>query len=95
MAVDGKHYEVVRRPVLTEKTNQHLMVNTYCFEIAPHANKLEVKAAVEAIWGVKVHDVRTVTTHGEERRNRVGRFETKGGRKAYVRLKQGYEIEIV
>lgn len=94
MAIDAKHFEVVRKPILTEKTANQQAGSVYCFEIAGCANKIQVRTAVEAIWNVKVATVRTVNTKGEQKRNRFGTFQTTGLKKAYVKLKPGYEIEI-
>jgi large subunit ribosomal protein L23 len=95
MAIDAKHFHVVRKPILTEKSVGQQLGGVYAFEVAAGASKLQIKDAVEAIWNVKVNTVRTATMKGEERRNRHGSFVTAGHRKAYVKLKDGYEIEIV
>ena len=57
-------------------------------------NRSEIKEAVEAIWNVKVETVRTLGVKGENRRNKYGTFKTAGYRKAFVRLKSGFEIEL-
>lgn len=95
MAIDAKHFHVVRKPLLTEKTVAQQLGGVYAFEVADGASKLQIRDAVEAIWNVKVASVRTSSLKGEERRNRHGAFTTSGYRKAYVKLKSGYEIEIV
>jgi large subunit ribosomal protein L23 len=94
MAIDAKHFQVVRKPILTEKSVGQQLHGVYTFEVSTTANKLQIKDAIEAIWNVKVADVRTATMKGENRRNRHGTFTTAGYRKAFVRLKSGYEIEI-
>ena len=62
-------YQIIRRPVITEKglaikENQ----NTLVFQVAPKATKTEIKQAVQSIFKVKVHSVRTATYPGKERR---------------------------
>ncbi len=95
MAAEAKHYSVLVRPIQTEKSVEQQLRGVYVFEIAAGANKLQVKEAVEQIWNVRVKDVRTVTTRGEQRRNRFGFYRTADSRKAYVQLQSGYEIEVL
>ncbi len=94
MALAPEQYNVIVRPLLTEKSSNAQADNVYTFQIAPKVNKIQVRQAVESIWNVKVKAVRTMNCKGEERRNRFGRFKTKTKRKAYVTLKEGYSIEI-
>lgn len=82
--------DVIRRPLITEKaTIQRELAETYAFEVARDANKIQVKKAVEAQFGVKVAEVRVARMHGKERRQ--GRFVGRrpDWKKAYVRLKDG------
>jgi large subunit ribosomal protein L23 len=66
-------YEVIKRPLVTEKgVTKKDDERTLCFEVAPGANKTEIKNAVEKVFKVKVDDVRTSTTAGKLRRR--GRF---------------------
>jgi large subunit ribosomal protein L23 len=86
-------YEVIKRPVVTEKgVTKKDAERTLCFEVAPGANKTEIKKAVETVFKVKVEDVRTSTTAGKLRRR--GRFSGYRGdwKKAYVRLKAGEKM---
>jgi len=82
--------DVIRRPLLTEKTTiQRETVDTYAFEVARGANKIQVRDAVEAQFKVKVAEVRMMRMHGKERRQ--GRYSGRrpDWKKAYVRLKAG------
>lgn len=82
--------EVIVRPVVTEKTaDAKEATNTVCFEVARRANKIEIKQAVEAQFGVKVLAVRVVNMVGKQRR--FGRYtgQRPDWRKAYVRLAPG------
>jgi large subunit ribosomal protein L23 len=86
-------YDVIKRPVVTEKgVSKKEAENTLCFEVAPDANKVQVKAAVEHLFKVKVADVRTVNQAGKMRRR--GRFSgyRSDWKKAYVRLKAGEKM---
>jgi large subunit ribosomal protein L23 len=82
--------EVIRRPVVTEKAvakkEEEL---TLCFEVAANANKVQIRAAVERIFKVKVAEVRTSNNVGKMRRR--GRFSgfRSDWKKAYVKLKPG------
>lgn len=86
-------YQIIRRPVVTEKG--HMVKETQrtlVFEVARAATKTEVKAAVQAIFKVKVDSVRTANFPGKERRR--GRFAgyRPDWKKAYVRLKSGEKM---
>ena len=86
-------YQILRRPVITEKglaIKEHQ--NTLVFQVAPKATKTEIKEAVQSIFKVKVHSVRTATYPGKERRR--GRFtgHRPDWKKAYVRLKAGTKM---
>jgi large subunit ribosomal protein L23 len=81
--------DVIRRPLITEKSTELRDRNVIAFEVATKANKIQIKQAVEAQFQRKVTEVRVARFAGKERRQ--GRF--KGYRaewkKAYVRLAEG------
>lgn len=86
-------YEVIRRPIVTEKGVQKKEAErTLCFEVAPDANKTQIRAAVEKLFKVKVESVRTANTVGKLRRQ--GRFSgyRPDWKKAYVRLQAGQKV---
>jgi large subunit ribosomal protein L23 len=86
-------HEVLRRPLVTEKgVSKKDDERTLCFEVAPGANKTQVKSAVEKLFKVKVEEVRTATFEGKMRRR--GRFAgyRSDWKKAYVRLKAGEKV---
>jgi large subunit ribosomal protein L23 len=88
-----KIQDVVRRPVVTEKgVAKKENERTLCFEVAPEANKIQIRAAVERIFKVKVESVRTVSNTGKLRRR--GRFTgyRSDWKKAYVKLKEGQKV---
>ena len=83
-------HEIIRRPLVTEKgVDKKETERTLCFEVAPKATKVQVKAAVEKLFKVKVDNVRTCNFEGKERRR--GRFSgfRPDWKKAYVKLKDG------
>jgi large subunit ribosomal protein L23 len=87
-------YEVIRRPLITEKTTMLNGLNTYGFEVAREANKIEIKRAVEELFKVDVVKVNTLNVRGKVRRRgrMVGR--TPSWKKAYVTVAEGQKIDI-
>ena len=86
-------YEIIRRPLITEKgLAAKETEGTLVFDVAPNASKTEVKQAVEALFKVKVLNVRTANVLGKERRR--GKFSgyKPDWKKAYVRLKAGEKM---
>lgn len=61
---------MIIRPVISEKSYALMDENTYTFVVHPSANKIEIRQAVEAIFGVTVKNVNTLTRHGKRKRNR-------------------------
>ena len=86
-------HDVIRRPLITEKSTAGAADGRYTFEVALHANKVQIKQAVQAIWSVHVQKVNTAVMPGKPRR--VGR--SSGNRpdwkKAVVTLLEGERIE--
>jgi large subunit ribosomal protein L23 len=94
MSASAKHYDVVRRPVITEKATMASEANAVVFEVAKDATKPEIKQAVEALFGVKVKAVNTVLAKGKTKRFR-GRPGVRADRKkAYVTLEEGNAIDV-
>ncbi len=87
-------YNVLVRPLITEKNTVLQALNKYVFEIAKEANKPQVKQAVEKTFKVKVTTVNVSTVPGKTKR--VGRrlVQTRSWKKAIVTLKAGDKIEI-
>ncbi len=87
-------YEVLRRPLITEKNTLLQAQGRYAFEVATAANKQQIKQAVEAAFKVEVTGVNTMTVPGKKRR--MGRHEvlTPSWKKALVTLKPGDKIEL-
>ncbi len=86
-------YQIIRRPVITEKgLGAKETEATLVFEVAAKATKTEVKEAVQSIFKVKVHSVRTANFPGKERRR--GKFTgyRPDWKKAYVKLKAGEKM---
>ncbi len=79
-------YDIIKAPILTEKSYDYIAHKIYTFEVAKDANKIEIRKAIEEIFGVEVESVRTVNRLGKMKRQ--GRFEGRraSGKKAYVKL---------
>jgi large subunit ribosomal protein L23 len=94
MSATPRQYDVIRRPVITEKATMASESGAVVFDVAADASKPEIKAAVEALFGVKVKAVNTLV-----RKGKVKRFRGRPGRradvkKAYVTLEDGYAIDV-
>lgn len=89
-----EHRDVIKAPIITEKTSDLANNNTYVFSVDPRANKIQIKQAVEAIFDVKVESVNTINV--KPKKKRVGRYAGKTNRvkKAIVKLKEGSSIEL-
>jgi large subunit ribosomal protein L23 len=88
--------EIVRRPLVTEKsTYLQDALNQYVFLVHPDANRLQVKAAVEELFGVKVTDVRTLIRKGRPRRSFGKAITTRPAKRAIVTLREGDKIDVV
>ena len=89
-------YGAVVRPLVTEKGTHHSQtLNAYAFEVAPDANKTQIKIAVEKIFGVKVSSVTTLNRQGKRKRTRFGYGKRKDTKRAIVTLAEGSKsIEI-
>ena len=87
-------YEVLRRPLITEKNASLQAQNKYAFEVAIEANKHQIKQSVENAFKVKVLAVNVITVPGKTRR--VGRQQvlTPSQKKAIVTLRAGDKIEL-
>ena len=81
-------YDIIIRPVLTEKSYATIADKKYVFVVDKRANKTEVKAAVEEIFGVKVESVNTLRTDGKIKRQGRTQGRTPEIKKAYVTLKK-------
>lgn len=81
-------YDIIIKPVLTEKSYDNIPAKRYCFIVDKRASKDEIKLAIEAIFGVKVEKVNTANQLGKMKRQ--GRFEGRrpSTKKAYVQLKE-------
>ncbi len=96
MANPNLYYGLIEKPLVTEKSTVLQDIrNQYAFRVRKHANKSEIKKAIETLFEVRVDKVRTLRMPGKFRR-RFGRpARTMGWKKALVTLHEGQRIEIV
>jgi large subunit ribosomal protein L23 len=78
--------DILVAPVISEKSYGLLEDNRYTFIVAPHANKTEIKIAVEQVFGVKVISVNTLNRPGKRKRTRFGYGKRKDTKRAIVTL---------
>jgi len=78
--------DVLLAPVISEKSYGLLEENKYTFVVAPHANKTEIKIAVEKVFGVQVVSVNTLNRQGKRKRTRTGYGKRKNTKWAIVTL---------
>jgi large subunit ribosomal protein L23 len=87
-------YDVIKRPIITEKSSNLVENLQYTFEVDPKATKTEIKDAIEKIFKVKVVEIRTINVHRKAKR--MQRFEgfKPAYKKAIVRLAAGQTIDV-
>ncbi|RFP85349.1 50S ribosomal protein L23 [Rhodobacteraceae bacterium 63075] len=94
MSAQAKHYDVIRKPVITEKATMASENGAVVFEVSMDANKPAIKEAVESLFGVKVKAVNTTITKGKVKRFRGQMGKRKDVKKAYVTLEEGNTIDV-
>ena len=93
-APDARHYDIVLAPHITEKSTMLSETNSVVFRVAPKATKPEIKAAVEALFGVTVTQVNTIVSKGKTKRWKGKPYQRSDMKKAIVRLAEGQSIDI-
>jgi len=93
-AVDINHYDVVLAPHITEKSTMLSEHNAVVFKVANDATKPQIKAAVEALFGVSVTGVNTLTTKGKSKRWKGRPYQRSDVKKAIVTLAEGQSIDV-
>ncbi len=94
MSAKAEHYDLVRKPIITEKATMVSENGAVVFEVAIDANKPQIKQAVEELFGVKVKAVNTTITKGKVKRFRGQPGKRKDIKKAYVTLEEGNTIDV-
>ena len=81
-----KTYDIIKKPILSEKTYAGIQDKKYAFVVDKNSNKVEIKYAIEQIFGVKVKSVNTVNVNGKLKRQGKTQGYTSDYKKAYVTL---------
>ena len=92
-APEARHYDIVLAPHITEKSTMLSETNSVVFKVAPSATKPEIKAAVEALFGVKVTGVNTMVSKGKTKRWKGRPYQRSDVKKAVVTLAEGQSID--
>ena len=93
-APDARHYDIVLAPHITEKSTMLSEANAVVFKVAPSATKPEIKAAIEALFNVKVTNVNTIVTKGKSKRWQGKPYRRSDVKKAIVTLAEGQTIDV-
>ena len=93
-AVENRHYDIVLAPHITEKSTMLSEANAVVFKVAPGASKPEIKAAVEALFNVKVTGVNTIVSKGKTKRWKGKPYQRSDSKKAIVTLAEGQTIDV-
>ena len=92
--MNTKYLEIIKAPVVTEKSAALAQEGKYVFKVDPKANKTEIKMAIEKLFNVKVEEISTINVVPKKRR--VGRYSGLSNRskKAIVKLAEGQTIDL-
>lgn len=94
VAVKAELYDIIRRPVITEKAMKSSEHNQVVFEVSLNSTKTEIKKAVEAVFGVKVTAVNTLRQDGKQKMFRGIKGVRNETKKAIVTLAEGQSIDV-
>ena len=94
MSVKAEHYDIVRKPLVTEKSTMASENGAVVFEVSIDSNKPQIKEAVEALFGVKVKAVNTSITKGKQKRFKGVLGRRRDVKKAFVTLEDGNTIDV-
>lgn len=87
------YFDIIVRPIITEKSTFMNENRTYVFEVNRKANKLKIKEAIEKTFNVKVERVNIVNVKPKPKRQGIYEGKTRSWKKAMVKLKEGYNIQ--
>ncbi len=91
--VENRHYDVIVAPHITEKATMAAEHNAVVFKVAGDATKPQIKAAVEALYGVEVTKVNTINVKGKTKRWKGKPYKRSDEKKAVITLKEGQMID--
>jgi large subunit ribosomal protein L23 len=94
MSAKAEHYDVIKKPIITEKATMASENGAVVFQVAMDSTKVTIKEAVEAIFGVKVKAVNTTITKGKAKKFRGRPGVRSDKKKAYITLEEGNSIDV-
>ena len=94
MSVKAEHYDIIRKPLVTEKSTMASENGAVVFEVSIDSNKPQIKEAVESLFGVKVKAVNTSITKGKQKRFKGVLGRRRDVKKAFVTLEDGNTIDV-
>jgi large subunit ribosomal protein L23 len=94
MSAKPQHYDLIKKPVITEKATLAQENNAFVFQVSMDATKPQIKEAIENIFSVKVKAVNTTITKGKAKKFRGRAGERSDKKKAYVTLEAGNTIDV-
>ena len=94
MSSKTEYYDVIRKPIVTEKATMASEAGAVVFEVSMDSNKPLIKEAVEALFNVKVKAVNTTVVKGKTKRFKGQLGKRKNIKKAYVMLEEGNTIDV-
>ena len=94
MSAKAEHYDVIKKPIITEKATMASESGAVVFQVAMDSTKVTIKEAVEAIFNVKVKAVNTTITKGKAKKFRGRPGVRSDKKKAYVTLEEGNSIDV-
>ena len=94
MSVKAEHYDIIRKPIVTEKSTMASENGAVVFEVSIDSNKPQIKEAVEALFGVRVKAVNTSITKGKQKRFKGVLGRRRDVKKAFVTLQDGNTIDV-
>jgi len=94
MTVKPEHYDLIKKPIITEKATMASENGAVVFQVAMDATKPQIKEAIEAIFSVKVKAVNTTITKGKTKKFRGRPGVRSDKKKAYVMLEEGNTIDV-
>ena len=94
MSVNPDYYDIIRKPLITEKATMASEANAVVFEVAIDATKPRIKEAVEGLFNVRVKAVNTTVAKGKQKRFRGQLGRRNDVKKAYVTLEEGKTIDV-
>jgi large subunit ribosomal protein L23 len=94
MTAKPEHYDIIKKPIITEKATMVSEANAVVFQVAMDSTKPQIKEAIEAVFGVKVKAVNTSILKGKAKKFRGRNGVRSDKKKAYVTLEEGNSIDV-